>query len=278
MTLDVRDSRRAITFVVNHFHNADEVAAFANHLAQLRLPDGWALRLVVTDNSRSWSNLKMPPWARVLRPPENLGYYGGCEFGRLWDLREHGAPDWTVACNTDLELACDFLERLIEHQDDEGVGVVGPRITMLDGTEQSPILHRRPSRFGLQLRRYAFKTALSYQLLRMTSAWRAARRRRVSDGRHLRGGHTYAVHGSIIAFRRSFFDAGGTLAFDGFMYGEEIHVAEQARRLGLKVLYQPQCRVMHRAHSTVGTLGSRVVRRWIAQSYDVLWSRYFVDG
>jgi len=67
----------------------------------------------------------------------------------------------------------------------------------------------------------------------------------------------YAAHGSFLAFHRSYFERGGTLGHGAFLFGEEIFVAETARRLGLAVLFEPRVIVEHAEHSSMGPLWRR---------------------
>jgi GT2 family glycosyltransferase len=91
-------------------------------------------------------------------------------------------------------------------------------------------------------------------------------------------GCIYAAHGSAVFIRDTFFRRGGSLRFGGFMFGEEIHLAEQARRLGLSVLYLPTIRVIHGGGSTTMRVHTRERRRWHLESARVLWNQYFGGG
>jgi GT2 family glycosyltransferase len=85
----------------------------------------------------------------------------------------------------------------------------------------------------------------------------------------------YAPHGSIVFVRGVFFERGGTLGYRGFMFGEEIHLGEQVRRLGLRVLFAPSVEVVHRGGSTTGREDAARRREWHRVSADVLWEDYF---
>jgi GT2 family glycosyltransferase len=269
---------RTILLVANHYKNADEVRAFVRHAASLSLPAGWGLRIAICDNSDDWVGDAPHPCATMLRPRANLGYYGGCAHALAqWQARTGTLPAWIGAVNTDLELDARFFVTLVE-QVPPHIAVVAPAVQLPDGTHQNPYLRERPSRTRMLWMRAVFRA--SWLAWAWTLGHEVLRRMRPHsrvDGTRKRE-TIYAPHGSIVMFRREFFAAGGRLEFGGFMYGEELHVAEQARRLGFSVLYEPGCHVLHNAHAVVGKVPSALNRRWRSESSDFIWSAYFGAG
>ena len=83
----------------------------------------------------------------------------------------------------------------------------------------------------------------------------------------------YAVHGSFMAFNKSYFLKGGNFKHGCFLYGEEIYVAEIARQKGLKVVYKPELTVEHNEHASVGLFPSFEKLSYIKES-----SRYCADN
>jgi hypothetical protein len=67
-----------------------------------------------------------------------------------------------------------------------------------------------------------------------------------------------------MAFSREYFARGGTLTHVPFLYGEEIMVAETARRLELAVVYDSGFRIKHVEHSTTGK--NPLVGQYLADS------------
>jgi GT2 family glycosyltransferase len=67
----------------------------------------------------------------------------------------------------------------------------------------------------------------------------------------------YAPFGAIVVINRAFFELGGTLADSPFLFCEEIFLAEKLRSLGLKAVFDPRLRVIHRQHGSVGGLAPR---------------------
>ena len=132
---------------------------------------------------------------------------------------------------------------------------------------------RRPSRARMRMYTIAFRSAL---LTRVMDVLLDLKRRGArltpppSEPRSI-----YAPHGSIVFVRSTFFERGGTLAYRGFMFGEEIHLAEQARRLGMLVRFVPSIEVIHVGGSTTSRVDSASRRDWHRASADALWEDYF---
>jgi len=85
----------------------------------------------------------------------------------------------------------------------------------------------------------------------------------------------YAPHGSFIALHRSYFERGGSLEYGAFLFGEEIFIAETARRLGLTVLYEPSVRIEHTERSTAAGLWNRDASRFRKQASRYLAKTFF---
>jgi GT2 family glycosyltransferase len=85
----------------------------------------------------------------------------------------------------------------------------------------------------------------------------------------------YAPHGSCIIFNKNYFEKGGTLDHPTFLFGEEIFVGETAGRLGLKLLYLPEIKVLHYEHSSIGNFISRRINKYYKQSIEDMINNFY---
>jgi GT2 family glycosyltransferase len=88
----------------------------------------------------------------------------------------------------------------------------------------------------------------------------------------------YSTHGSLMIFHNRFFERGGTLEYGGFLYGEEIHVAEQVRQMGLDILWTPSLQAYHQGGATMEMVSIDQRRQWWKESYEFLYQTYFRAG
>ena len=260
-----------IVFALVHYRNTAAIREAVGRLRALRVPADWAVDVVVADNSGDAPDAIGAP---VVRDGSNRGYLGGANLAlEHWRATHGQAPDWFVIINPDAEPAANALEALASATVPDEVAMVAPGVMLGGVTPQNPFLSKRPSRARMWGYTVAFRSAL---LTRVMDVLLDVKRRRARQAPpSLEPRSIYAPHGSIVFVRAAFFERGGTLAYRGFMFGEEIHLAEQSRRLGMTVLFLPSLQVVHDGGSTTGRVDSTSRREWHRASADVLWEDYF---
>lgn len=277
---------KTILLCVCHYNDTSRVMEFAREVLRLPCPEGWQVEIAIADNSCNWPEQEeLPPQATLVRTGENLGYIGGCAAAfEAWVAAKDALPEWSGVFNTDLTLGADFFVALGGLSIDDGVGALAPYIsTTEENRNHNPFMRDRMSRHRAYF--YTFMTARPsiYRMFVLSQPIRATLRRAIkrgADAPHdaaLSGEFVYAPHGAAVLLHRRFFERGGTLRFRGFMYSEEIHLAEQIRRCGLKVQMAPSLRVEHEGNFTTGLAGSDRIRQWQAQSSRVVWEDYFAS-
>ncbi len=196
----------------------------------------------------------------------NAGYFGAAKAGleRFLDGNKV-LPEWVIVCNHDVLIEdTDFFGKLFA-QDPMAAGVIAPRIQVLPGrAEQNPFMLNRPGWLrwtGLRLIYSAYSmTAFWHWLSRQKGMLRSAITASNAKSSGSNGGnreHIYAAHGAFFIFSRRYFEAGGFLDKNLFLYFEEICVAEICRSLRLPVIYEPSLSVLHKEHCSTGERVSR---------------------
>lgn len=256
-----------------HYHNtAVTRQALAHWRAQL-LPDGWRRHIVLVDNSQSWPAAATPEGVRLVVPERNLGYLNGAAYGLArYRAVEDMLPQWTILANPDITVADGFIDELAHGSWPDDVLLLAPAVRDPGGEALNPFFRTRPSR----LRVRAYQVLFSIPVLH--AAYRRLRPRPLRGRSASVAGPIYAAHGSLLSLRASFFERGGQLAYGGFLFGEEIHLAEQVQRLGGRVWYAPALQAFHARQSTMGRLSKREARAYHRESLAFLWATYFAEG
>lgn len=277
--MTVSMATRQIHVAVCHYQNDEEVLRFVERARAIPLPAGYELRIGI------WSNdvdaCAGDAWRADVFGADgrNHGYLNGAARAVDALVDAFGPATWTVVCNTDVRFDADAWHALVAASlDPEAVWVIAPDIRLPDGRPQNPFLRRRYSR----ARAYAYVwitwSPLLLGLMANTSSLRRrvrTSRKRASASAQAAEAPVYAPHGSAMIVSRGYFDQGGALAYPGFLYGEEIHVAEQVRALGGQVRFVPAVRVLHDEHGVIGGVPEKRRRAWLHESAKLIWYRYF---
>jgi GT2 family glycosyltransferase len=204
--------------------------------------------------------------AQLLESATNRGYFGAARFALDHYLGQgRNLPDWVIVCNHDIQIEDkEFFSKLL-CQDPRAAGVIAPRIQVLPGEmDQNPFMRRRPGALRWANLRFVssnyWAAAIWDWLSRRKSefrSWVAARCGQSRQDVNAKNEAIYAAHGSFFIFSRRYFEAGGSLDGNLFLYGEEISVAEICRSLGLPVVYAPSLCVFHKEHQSTGKILSR---------------------
>jgi GT2 family glycosyltransferase len=217
--------------------------------------------LVVDNNSEDESTARIRKAifefnnVEVLASSRNRGYFGGAKWALQQYLAKHQMPDWVMICNNDIVFHDPgFLVRLLE-KDPAAYGVIAPSvISRLTGHDANPCILRRPTRFRMWRYRFLLSNYLFAWLAQcLAPSLRKVRhslnaRKEDHDGKK----QIYAPHGSFIIFSRRFFDGGGFIDDEFFLYAEEFSVAEMCRQLNLPVIHDRDVRVWHEQGQTLG--------------------------
>ena len=269
---------------VNYCKPAETQRFVASVLEQSLTP---SLHVVVVDNSPSAGNGALPdsvsadPHVKAFASGKNLGYFGGAAAALADYLRTNPQPEWVIVSNPDVYLPDrEVLQRLVDvHKGDEPA-VIAPSIhTLNSAVDQNPYMRVRPKPFRMRLNSLIF-SAYPVDVVYQSVSWIKHRaletlsRKRPAEAAALPE-KIYAPHGSFIALHRSYFERGGNLEHGAFLFGEEIFVAETARKLGLTVLYEPALRIQHTERSTASGLWSRDTSRYRRQASRYLARSFF---
>jgi GT2 family glycosyltransferase len=274
---DNRRSERPIDvgIVLVHYHNGPEVARFLQNVRKAAMPEGGRRHVVIVDNGGDARAAGLVNRENVLlvRPTRNLGYANGCSWG-IKVFRQHFEvePTWWMVTNSDLQVSPAFFQRLLRTSWPETVGVLAPDVRE-EAWPCNPFLLTRPSVAQLRWWLYVLSTPGAATMYRYLSLVKRRIGRPSAPPVHPRS--IYAPHGSLMVMHRRFFEQGGRLGYGGFLYGEELHVAEQARTCDLTVWWSPLLQACHYTGGVTGSLSAARRRKWMRESLEFVYRTYF---
>lgn len=237
--------------------------------------------IVIVDNSNSlpasFSSKRRDKDLRILKPKKNLGYMGGFHYALESD-EVHDNTDLVILTNPDIRFDCDFFSRLGCLALRADVAVLAPKvIAKPSNIRQNPFMRQRPSAFWLLIRLFWHSNRFLYRFYEAMSL--AKRKLNENKAYPCRGAaifeDIYAPHGSLLIFSGVFLSDGWLPRYFGFLYGEEIFVAEQVVAANMKARYCPDLVAYHDEHVSTGHMASKLVVRCSRESLWGLYKTYF---
>lgn len=239
-------------FVVLNYKNYHETLACVASI--LAIPgDDYAV--VVVDNAspnESFEHLRTVyaghAKVTVLASGANGGYSSGNNCGIAHFLAQ-GIHKVIIATSDTLVVSLDILEQL-SVLDQADVGLIGPHLENLVGDIQNPILVRVNARYIINI----FFPRLAALCRRVVYAVRGQPDRPTFGAlpadeiiAHPSAAHdVYMIHGAFLYLSSAYLRKCGLLDTSLFMYGEEDLLAYNAYSHGLRSVYAPGIKVIHK--------------------------------
>ncbi|MFK9004382.1 glycosyltransferase family 2 protein [Pseudomonas pergaminensis] len=255
----------------------DHLLAYARSLeTAISNAEGVEFSLVVVDNSTQLTGADTLSLISGMKfdyhyiKSGNVGYFPAFKKGVDF-LPSLSDFDCVAVSNVDLSVSDDFFESLTVCLGElpDNVGIVAPAIISQERVaDLNPKTLYRPTRLSLQKNIFIFKRLWLFRLYRKLSDLKARR----PLIKYPEGMEFYSPHGSFIIFTRHYFLSGASYDYPQFLFGEEDFVAEECRRSGLKVSYQPSIKISDFDHGST----SREKLSFIANEH-VKSIKYIVD-
>ena len=198
---------------------------------------------------------------------ENLGYLGGA-----LPIYNAKAQDYNYVSisNVDLALAPDFFEQLLKI-DDKGIGWIAPDIyTDKINRHENPCMLSRPTQRNFRIWNIIYSSTWIYRLYHALYLLKSHQKKEYPACT------IYAGHGSFMLVTKAFVDKNPEIHFPGFMYGEEIYLAELVRRAGLTVQYEPILHIDNIGNINTGTMKQSLKSRWSKESLGAIYKTFYI--
>jgi GT2 family glycosyltransferase len=203
-------------------HNEGQV--LLNCLESLAQEDDGELEAVVVNNGEATPELRQAQrmsFVRVVSPGSNLGYAGGNNFGA-----EHAEGSILFFLNPDTIVAPGTVAELARTLEDPSIGIVMPRLRLLDEPE---------------------KLNSSGNVVHISGlAWSGGYGQRADDVREVR--EIPYPSGAAMALRAELFRELGGYTGEFFIYQEDLELGWRAHMRGLRVIVNPRADVYHDYH------------------------------
>ncbi|MDI6891116.1 MAG: glycosyltransferase [Thermodesulfovibrionales bacterium] len=280
-----------LTICVN-YNNDTKTQQFVSEL--LAQKGDFSQKVIIVDNSESpsfdsplYNLFKSDSRVLIINSGKNLGYYGGAAWGLREYIKEFPLPEWIIICNIDIDLIQpDLLSNLRALYSASHYAIIAPAIiSAVSGRDQNPYMRTRPTRLRMHFYKWTFRyypISMIYQLLALLKnkilfiLKRALVRSNTNSGqKFLVPQQIYAPHGSFVVYNRKYFESGGTLDHGVFLFGEEIFIAETAKRLGLTIAYDPRLQIKHQEHSTTNIFKSRKILGFVREAAEYCANTFF---
>jgi len=265
---------KKLCFIVVNYENCNNTVELLHSLInQSNLDCEYSIELLVVDNSVSDKEKRMVNSAMaaykivgVLRPNNNIGYFGGINYGL--ERIDCSKYDYVIIGNNDLTFSSDFSVELIKKRYEEDILVVAPNIITKDGRHQNPHVISRVSTIRkLVYDIYFYNYYFSRILLGASTfmKWIVGERKKPAD-------HSQYIHmgiGACYILTPSFFKHFKKLDDALFLYGEEAVLAGQVMSVSCKTYYDSSLVVTHAESATLSKFPSRFTYSHMKKSYPI---------
>jgi hypothetical protein len=226
---------KRLTVVVLNWNGLADTRALLPTLERCRVPDGWALHVLVVDNGSSDGSASALaaefPWAEVLALPENRRFAGGNNAGLAKALA--GGADAVMLLNNDTVCDPGLCERLLlALEQDPRAGAAAPLIYF---GPPSPVVW------------YAGATCRPALGLAMHRGLRAR-----DHGQWRAVEETGYLTGCCLLATRACWEQVGALDERYHIYAEDADWSLRARAAGWRLLFVPTARLWHKVSASSG--------------------------
>ncbi len=225
--------------VILNYNTREVLRHCLDSLAQVR---GLEFETFVVDNCSTDGSAEMVQHefspVRLIASPRNGGYAYGNNLGLREFLARPDPPRALLLLNPDTRVPPDALRGLLDFIDTHpGVGVVGPKLVLADGT------------LDLACRRSFPTPEVSfYRLTGLSKLFPRSRRFGRYNLTYLDENQTAEVDsvvGACMMMRTTALQSAGLLDESFFMYGEDLDLALRIKEHGWQVYYYPAVQVLH---------------------------------
>jgi len=244
---------------------------------------GVNLTVVLSDNSTNENNKELIDnlnfsFQYIYIKNDNIGYFPAFYKGVQATEQAPEQFDYVIVSNVDLTVAESFFNELYLLKTASDIGVIAPRVlSQSTGLDSNPKILVRPSKFRITLFRFISSSPFSFSLykkLKHHIRGRYSKPKSVNTSVIMKPSFMYGAHGAFMVFTKQYFNSGAHVNYPRFLFGEEGFVAEECRKVGLKVEHQPVLVINDREHGSTSLETSAFICNEHKKSYDYFLKNY----
>ena len=242
---------KKVLFIAVTYHSDAELRSFTESVrrAAERVKGAMQVDVEVADNGA-----------------DNKGYLGGAL--PIYNAKATNY-DFVAISNVDLAVEPDFFEQLAALNTTD-TGWIAPDIyTEKIGRHENPYMLSRPTKRNFCIWNIIYNCTWLYRLYHRLYILKS-RKRAVYPACEI-----YAGHGSFMPFTKAFVEHNSEIHFPGFMYGEEIYMAELVRAAQLKVQYLPTLRIANTGNVNTALINQKQKSAWSKGSLRAIYKQFF---
>jgi GT2 family glycosyltransferase len=268
---------KLLYIIVNYF-SEEEVSKFISlQLSRQTFKNIWII--IVNNGCRDPNVLEKiieeNKTVELLNSQNNLGYFGAAKFALEHYLETYSIPDYTILSNVDLIFENERDIEKLCYESPVYADIIGPNLLSSNHrTSLNPFYEKRISKRKLKFLAAIFSIYPLY-ILYQTISIISKHFKRFRTTINSKSRFVYAVHGAMIVFRKNYFEKGGNLNYGSFLFGEELFVAEVARKYSLKIFFNANVKVIHHEHTTTGTYKRPKYVLWMKDSLSYILANHF---
>ncbi|MCI0716066.1 MAG: hypothetical protein L0Y77_07090 [Chlorobi bacterium] len=212
-----------------------------------------------------------------LATERNLGYFGGFKFVLDHLGEKLKSFDFIIISNNDIEFNdVYFFEKLNNYHFENDTGCIAPSIIIKNqDIDQNPFFKNKLGEGYIKYNKFFLS---NYYLAKLRHQL-ATLKKRIFDKakrsqKEWEATEIFAPHGAFIILTKNFFNRGGFIDTNFFLYGEELSIAYQCLNLKLKIIKEPSLNVIHNEHQTTSANYSRFKHQYRREAFDYILQHY----
>jgi GT2 family glycosyltransferase len=269
-----------LKFITVNFGNTTATRNLVNSILSSSLEGNFSLT-IIDNKSSSRSKKELLSLKKqskidieILINEKNL-YYWPAVNKIISDLKDSESefPDWILICNNDIIINDKYFLKKLEKINPIKNPIIGPDITNTSGDHLNPFMAKPLSRLGhiyWWLYFISYPTSRVLLFLRRFLQFFYTKKKNIEQLSKI----VYSVHGSAILLSSYFFKSGGWLDDNFELYGEELTLAEIAKKINIPITYYPILKIVHSEHTNTKKINNKLLFKKARESHQYITNNY----